>query len=103
MDTPADGDYAAAPNGAPTDGDLGSWSEANVNRSALARRLINAVIAAYSTRIAADQATAEELRTEQARYAGVLRDLDPSDEVELARIVREYPALIRQTRGEGGA
>jgi len=33
----------------------------------------------------------------------VLRDLDPTDEVELARIVREYPALIRRVRGEPGA
>ena len=92
MNTPADRDPAAS-HTAPDGGDLGSWSEENANRFELARPLINAVIAAYSTRIAADPAAAAELRTAQARYAAVLRDLDPSDEAELARIVREYPAL----------
>jgi|SRR5215207_9144865 len=102
MNTPADGDRAAA-NGARTGGDLGSWSEENVDRYELARRLINAVIAAYSTRIAADAAAGAELRAEQAHYAAVLRQLDPTDDAELARIVREYPALIRQVRGDAGA
>jgi len=92
-----------ARNGAPAGGDLGSWCEKDVDRFELARRLVNAVIAAYSTRIAAGPDAAADLRTEQARYATVLRDLDPTDQVNLARIVREYPVLIRRVRGEPGA
>jgi len=90
-------------NGAPVGGELGSWSEKDVDRFELARRLLNAVIAAYSTRIAAAPDASAGPRTEQARYATELRNLDPTDEVNLTRIVREYPVLIRRVRGEPGA
>ncbi|MFD9633687.1 hypothetical protein [Streptomyces violascens] len=67
-----------------------------------ARSLLNAVIAAYSARITAAVSAAEaaRLQAEQLTYLTERRHLAVTDDATVTRIRRDYPALLREVRGE---
>jgi len=65
-----------------------------------ARELISAVIAAYSGRVSAAPSVqeTEKLLVEQRAYVTERRDLTPGDDEVVARILRDYPELLRRLR-----
>jgi hypothetical protein len=79
-------------------GDLGSWTEQQAADFELARAVIGTVIAAYSSRLARtlDADDRYELLAAQQRYARERRLLTLDDEEQIARILRDYPALARE-------
>jgi hypothetical protein len=81
---------------------LGTWSQQQGDDYDLARGVLTALIGTYAARIAAadDPAEADRLLAEQLRYAAERRVLTVTDDDAVARILREYPALVRQI-GEG--
>jgi hypothetical protein len=81
---------------------LGTWSQQQADDFDLARQTLSALIGAYSARIAAaeDALHADRLRAARASYADERRALGVNDDAAVARILREYPALVRQI-GEG--
>ncbi|WP_089102056.1 hypothetical protein [Streptomyces hyaluromycini] len=77
-----------------------TWSEADATRYELAKDLLNAVIAVYSSRIDQAKTPEEKARflTEQASYAEVAQQLAVTDKEAVLRVLEEYPQLLRSLR-----
>jgi hypothetical protein len=82
---------------------VGQWSQQQADDFELARATLSALVAAYAERIAAaDGDQVDQLRAEQARYAHERRMLTVGDDDAVARILRDYPPLVRALDADAG-
>lgn len=82
---------------------LGDWTPEDSDRYESAYDLITALIAAYSARLDAPGLSADErqrLVAEQRQYITEQRNLRISDREAVERALNEYPARLREVRGE---
>ncbi|MFD9033289.1 hypothetical protein ACFVZW_19370 [Streptomyces sp. NPDC059567] len=80
---------------------MGEWSLDDIDGFEAARGLLDALISAYSARIAAAEGEAAmQLRVEQQTCVTERRTLSVRDTETVERIRREYPARLRTVRGE---
>ncbi|MFG2042170.1 hypothetical protein [Dactylosporangium sp. NPDC048998] len=82
------------------DDDLQPWSAGQQEGYDRAIGVLRALAAAYSARIARPEARDDvaQLRAERGKVAAQQRDLDPADHTAIARILAEYPAVLREVR-----
>ncbi|WP_052270154.1 hypothetical protein [Streptomyces sp. MUSC 125] len=82
---------------------LGNWTQEDSELYESARSLIIALMAAYSARLDAEGLSADEqqrLEQEQRQYIAEQRSLRLGDRAAAERVLAEYPARLREVRGE---
>jgi hypothetical protein len=80
-------------------GDLGKWTNDEVDLLEQAQQGLRLLIGAFSARIeAAGPVEAVQLRERRSIYADQLRRLDPTDRKALTAIVVDVPVLLQRLR-----